>query len=91
MPVINNNEAANRFETQIAGQTAFLTYKRSGDSITFLHTEVPESIREQGIGSELARAALDHARSAHLRVFPRCPFVSTYIKRHPEYTDLLHP
>jgi predicted GNAT family acetyltransferase len=90
MPVINNNEAANRFETQIAGQTAFLTYRRSGDSITFLHTEVPEPFEGQGIGSELARAALDHARSAHLHVISRCPFVSHYIKRNPEYTDLLH-
>src|SRR3979409_1644553 len=72
MQVINNNEAANRFEMQIAGQTAFLTYKRSGDSITFLHTEVPESIREQGIGSELARPPPAHATPArHILVFFR--------------------
>jgi predicted GNAT family acetyltransferase len=51
---------------------------------------VPEPFEGQGIGSELARAALDHARSAHLHVISRCPFVSGYIKRHPEYTDLLH-
>ena len=90
MQEIINNEAAGRFETQVDGHNAFLSYRRAGAVIVFLHTEVPESAQGQGIGGELARAALDYARATHLRVVPRCPFVANYIQRHPEYSDLLH-
>ncbi|MFY7069341.1 GNAT family N-acetyltransferase [Nocardiopsis changdeensis] len=47
-------------------------------------------VRGQGVGSALARAALDEARAANLRVLATCPFFAGWIARHPDYQDLLY-
>jgi predicted GNAT family acetyltransferase len=88
---ITNDEAAGRFKMQVDGQTAFLQYRRRGDSIVFIHTEVPPTIAGHGIGSQLARAGLDYARDSGLQVTPLCPFVTAYIRAHPEYLNLVKP
>jgi uncharacterized protein len=67
----------------------FAQYRRRGDRIVFLHTEVDDAFEGQGVGSALVRGALDDARSAGLRVVVECPFVKSYIERHPEYDDLV--
>lgn len=66
-------------------------YKLSGGTIVFMHTEVPESLEGQGVGSALVRGALEHAREQGYGVAPLCPFVAAYIRRHPEYQDLVLP
>jgi uncharacterized protein len=35
------------------------------------------------------RGALDDMRARGLKVAPVCPFVAAYIRRHPEYADLV--
>ncbi len=84
--MVTHNEGAHRFES---GQ-AHLDYRKSGTTMVITHTEVPEAMKGQGAGAELARAALQFARDSGLAVDPRCPFVATYIERHPEYADLVH-
>ena len=37
----------------------------------------------------VARAALDDVRRQGRQVTPVCPFIAAYIKRHPEYIDLV--
>ena len=86
---VKNNEGMSRFEADIDGHTAVAEYRRVGDRIIFTHTEVPEEIREQGIASRLVGRALDFARAYGLTVEPRCPFVASFIERHPEYQDLV--
>jgi predicted GNAT family acetyltransferase len=54
-----------------------------------VHTETPPQAQGQGIASRLVQGALDDARAKGLKVAPRCPFVSAYMGRHPEYNDLL--
>lgn len=83
------NEAAGRWEMERGGQVATLTYTHAGGLIVYQHTEVPPELEGHGVASALARAALDDARAHHLRVVPRCPFVASYIKRHPAYQDLV--
>lgn len=70
-------------------QPATARYRRKDNTITLLSTDVPEAAEGEGVGSALARAALDYARAEHLRVVPRCPFMAAYIERHPEYQDLV--
>jgi uncharacterized protein len=85
--VIDNRDAA-RFEIIVDGTVAgFAKYKLREAEIVFLHTEVKDEFEGQGIGGELARAALVAARDAGLTVVPQCPFISSYIRRHPEYLD----
>jgi uncharacterized protein len=84
-----NNAAQDRFEARVAGNVAYLDYRLEPGEIVLLHTEVPAAMREFGVGKKLARAALDFARHEGLRVNPGCPFVASYIRRHPEYADLV--
>lgn len=68
-----------------------LVYSRRGDQITALHTAVDPSAEGKGIAGALARALLDDARKAGATVIPQCPFVASYLDRHPEYADLRAP
>ena len=88
---VKNNEAEERYEVELDGQLAFLEYERTGDRIVLIHTEVPEALEGQGIASKIARTALEDARAQHLAVVPMCTYVRGYIKRHPEYKDLVAP
>ncbi|HZA04711.1 MAG TPA: GNAT family N-acetyltransferase [Propionibacteriaceae bacterium] len=64
-------------------------YRLSGDSITFTHTQVDPEYEGQGAGSQLAREALDDSRARDRRVVVHCPFITAWIRRHPDYADLL--
>jgi hypothetical protein len=86
---VRNNTALNRFELDLDGKMAVAYYKLSPGVITFLHTEVPQEMSGHGIGSQLVAGALESARSQGLKVVPRCPFVSAYMAKHPEFNDLL--
>jgi hypothetical protein len=89
---VTDNAAARRYEIRVGDDVAgFAAYTRLPGVITFTHTEIDPAREGQGLGSTLARAALDDARAAGLRVRPRCPFVRAYIERHPEYADLVDP
>jgi predicted GNAT family acetyltransferase len=89
--VVEKNETQNRYEVRADGMMAVLTYARVGDQIIFLHTLVPEPLEGRGIASQLAHTALEDARAAHLQVVPQCPYVAAYIRRHPEYLEILTP
>ena len=86
---IIDNAAASRYEIHVGDEVAFAEYKKRGDVMIFVHTEVPSSLERRGLGGLLAQRGLDDARANGMRVLPRCPFVTSYIARHPEYRDLL--
>lgn len=78
------SEGRSRFELTDEGSTAFIDVTRDGDTMTLVHTEVPEALEGRGIGSALVRGALAHIRDNNLTVVPQCPFVASYLKRHPD-------
>jgi len=86
---IVDNPEETRFEADVDGHTAFVSYLRRNDTIFFTHTEVPRELEGRGLGSALAKAVLDRARAEHLKVVARCPFIAKYVERHPEYQSLL--
>ena len=86
---IENNEAEKRFEVEVNGRLALLEYIRAGKNITYTHTEVPKELEGMGIGGRLARHALEFARDNELKVIPICPFVTNYLRTHPEYQPLI--
>lgn len=87
-PVVDN-AAAGRFELTVDGSTAFSAYRMVGHSIIFTHTEVPPELQGRGVGSTLARHALDTAREQGFEVVPLCPFIAGFIRAHHEYLDLV--
>ena len=90
MPDVEDNPAMRRFEMASGGAVAIVEYERAGDRrIALLHTEVPDALSGQGVGSKLVRGVLDTLRAEGSRVVPRCEFVAAYVERHPEYRDLL--
>ncbi|HEV7165404.1 MAG TPA: GNAT family N-acetyltransferase [Gammaproteobacteria bacterium] len=89
MDAVQDNQAKNRFELHTAGITAFITYIKEGKVYSLVHEEVPEEASGKGIGSALAKGALDLLRSRGEKVIPRCPFIAAYMLRHKETQDLL--
>lgn len=85
---VNHDPVHSRFEARKNGATAVADYELSGDTLILTHTEVPPEQRGQGIADQLARAAFEFARAHKLRVIPRCPFMASWLRRHPEYQDL---
>ena len=67
----------------------FLAYRLGDGVITLVHTEVDPAHGGQGHAATLARGALDDARSRGLSVVPSCPYVASFIEKHPEYADLV--
>lgn len=86
---VEQNEEKDRFELIIGEKVAFSAYMNRPSMIVFTHTEVPVGFEGKGVGSKLARESLDFARKLGKTVMPLCPFIKAYIKRHPEYQDLV--
>ena len=79
-----------RYELLLGGEVAgVLHYRRHGDRIELMHTEIEQSFAGRGLAGRLASAALEDARGRATPVVATCPFVAGYLDRHPEYADLL--
>jgi len=88
---LRNNPDRNRFEADVDGTLAVAEYIQRQNFIIFTHTEVPPTLEGQGIGSRLARFALEYAREQGWQVNLLCPYIAAYIRRHPEFRDILKP
>lgn len=88
MELINNTERG-AFEMPVNEGVAYISYRTSGDVVLLMHTEVPEELEGQGIGSSLVQKTFEYLEANKLRMVPRCAFVMTYLKRHPEWNRLL--
>ncbi|MDX6477017.1 MAG: uncharacterized protein QOH95_2528 [Gaiellaceae bacterium] len=81
-----------RYEIEDGGEVAgFIAYRREPGLLDLVHTDVDPKWEGQGVGAQLVRGALDDLRARGLKVRPTCPFVRAYIRRHPEYDDLVSP
>jgi len=79
-----------RYEIRLGGDLAgFAVYHRRGGRAYFVHTEIDPAFEGKGLGSALAKGALDAQRALGESVVPLCPFIRSYIDRHPDYADLV--
>jgi len=79
-----------RYEIEVDGEVAgFLMYRLEPGVIELVHTDVAPKWEGKGVGGALVKGALDDVRARGLKMRPFCPFVRAYIKRHPEYQDLV--
>lgn len=89
-PVVTDHPERDRFEVTVDGELAgFAEYHTIGQNLDFTHTEIGDRFEGQGLGSTLIKAALDAVRKRGAGVLPHCPFVRGYLKRHPDYLDLV--
>ena len=78
-----------RYEARRDGALlGYAAYQKTNELVVFTHTEVDPSLVGQGVGGVLVKGALDHVRGLGLRVLPICPFVQSWMDRHPGYADL---
>lgn len=78
-----------RFETVVDDQTCVLDYRMDERTMAMTRVYVPPPVEGRGIASRLTRFALDHCREHGLDVIPACPYVAAWIRRHPDYADLV--
>lgn len=90
-PLIVRRDSHSRFETEIEGLLSVIDYRIQGQQMLLPSVRVPPALEGRGIAAALTRAALDWAREESMTVVPICPYVVTWLKRHPEFNDLLVP
>ena len=87
---VSDNAAAHRFEAVQGDEVAaFAEYKLQSEGMLFTHTEVTPKFEGKGVASKLAQFALADVRARGLQAIPACSFISGYIRKHPEYLDLV--
>ncbi len=87
--VVRNGDRQ-RYEVRLGGKVVGHTkFQTIPGTVVFIHTEVDPAYEGRGVGSELAKAALDDVRRRGEKVVPQCPFIADYIERHPAYADLV--
>ena len=87
---VQDNPAESRFEVHVDDELAgFADYQRSSTSLLLTHTEVDDAYEGQGLAGQLAATVFAYAADAGLAVLPRCPYMASYVKRHPELLDLV--
>ena len=88
--VVRDNPDESRYELLLDGDVVGeIRYRRRPDAIALIHTEVSASLEGRGLGAQLVSAVLEDLRARGLQIVPICPFVRSYIRRHPEYADLV--
>lgn len=89
---VTRNESEGRYEARVDGELAgFAEYQLATNLIVFTHTETRPAFEGKGVGSALAKTALDEVRAEGDReVLAICPFISGWMHRHPDYLDLLY-
>ena len=89
MLTVRDNPTMGRFEMTAGNAVAFVEYRRAGDRVVLTHTEVPEAMSGQGVGSRLVGGVLDTIRAQGASVVPHCEFVAAFIEQHPGYRSLV--
>ena len=90
-PEVVDNELEDRFELWHGDRLAgFAAYRRREGGTVFVHTEIEPEFEGKGLGSVLARQALDATVARGEEIIPVCPFISAYLRKHPEYDEHVH-
>lgn len=71
------------------GKNPRIEYIAVKDKIYLTHTEVPKELEGKGLASKMVLMVLENIKSRNLTLIPMCPFVAMYIKRHPEWRELV--
>lgn len=86
---VTENPTAHRFEMAIGDAIAAAYYRLEDGRLVLTHTEVPQELSGQGIGSKLAEGAFRLIRASGRKVAVRCSFMAGWVSRHPEVADLV--
>ncbi|MEL6534157.1 MAG: GNAT family N-acetyltransferase [Bacteroidota bacterium] len=80
---ITNNTVNGQFEVRQGDHLAYMTYRERDGVLYMMHTEVPQALGGQGIGSALVEHALSYAEARGMAYRPYCVFAKGYLEKHP--------
>ena len=80
---VHDNTTNQQFEIRQGEHLAFLTYRVREGKLYLLHTEVPEALGGQGMGSALVQHGVAYARQHGYGLVPYCVFARGYLEKHP--------
>jgi predicted GNAT family acetyltransferase len=91
---LGQNTPRSRFEVRAGrryvGQAAYVD--DDGDHRIFFHTAVIDEYAGQGVAGMLAEYALGRTVADRRIIVPVCPYIKSYLARHPEYVpDVVEP
>lgn len=86
---IVHDTGAQRFSVEVERHQGVIDYTLHDGVMTITHTGVPPAIGGRGVAAELTRAALETARHQGWKVVPACSYAAAFIRRHPEFADLV--
>lgn len=70
-----------RFEAEVEGEVAFLSYERAADTAVITHTIVPRRLEGRGIAGHLTESAVGWARGEGLEIEAQCSYVRGWLRR----------
>lgn len=84
------NREKNRYELHVDDKIALAEYIINDAGVVYMtHTETPVELEGQGVASELIKKSLEDIKANAQKVYPLCPCVVAYIKKHPEWESLV--
>jgi predicted GNAT family acetyltransferase len=90
-PEIHDNAEATRYELTVDGQTAVVIYNKVAGGLLITETIVPVPLEGRGIASRMAKHVLADLKQRDMVILPTCHFFAGYLKKHPEYAEVVHP
>ena len=89
MTALRDNAAQGRFEMDEQGLTSWADYRLAGDRLFIDHVEAPPPLRGTGASGRLMAAVAAEARARSLRITPICGYAAAWLRRSPEFHDLV--
>lgn len=87
---VHRNDENHRYEAVLDGKVVgYVAFRNRPGQVVLIHTETDPAYEGRGIGGALARGALDDVRARGVKALVECPFIRSYIRRHPEYQDIV--
>jgi predicted GNAT family acetyltransferase len=82
-------DTGSRYEMDEQGLTSWADYRRDGGRLYIDHVEAPVALRGTGASGRLMAALSADARTKGLKVTPICGYAAAWLRRSPEFKDLV--
>jgi uncharacterized protein len=82
------NEGARQFECRINGKLAKVEYMMGGGRMFLTSVDVPAQLQE-GVAQALVERVFEIIADRKLKMVPLCPYVTTFMRQHPQWKKLL--